>query len=225
MIAIRPPEYFPRLATAAMLLHVDHFVLADTFQYSRQSFQNRSKLRNPEGWQWISIPLFGSPSGRPIADVDIARKGRWREQHWRAFMYNYRSTMYFEYFEDDFQPFFEVDWDLLGSCTCRSVELMAELMDVSTTLVRASELDGAPDTVEGIARVVGDDDLLVPPEAAPHDAEAADDLAVLHYDHPTYRQNFEGFEPGMSAMDVLFNYGPECQRIIEGGVRMEERNA
>lgn len=225
MIAIRPPEYFPDLAYVSLLLHVDHFVVADTFQYSRQSFQNRSKLRNPEGWQWITIPLFGSPSGRPICDVDLARKDRWRQQHWRAFMYNYRSTMYFEYYEDDFRPFFDRDWSMLGPCTSRSVELTANLLDVDTPITRASDLEGEPDTVEAVLSEMEDDVLLVPPDAAPHDHDAAKTVRVLQYEHPEYRQNFEGFETGMSAMDVMFNYGPECQRMIEGGSRIEEWEA
>jgi hypothetical protein len=232
MIAVRPPEYFPRLATVALMLRVDHFVIADTFQYSRQSFQNRSKLRNPDGWQWISIPLFGSPSGLLIQTVDVARKDRWRQQHWRAFMYNYRSTMYFEYYEDTFRPFFDVDWDLLANCTTRSMELTKEMLELDVTLRRASDLPGAPRTVDAITDALAEvrDDLeepdaktlLVPPDAAPHDAGATGETRVLHYDHPTYRQNFEGFEPGMSAMDVMFNYGPEATRIIDQGGRVED---
>lgn len=225
MIAIRPPEYFPRCAYAALLLHVDHFVIADTFQYSRQSFQNRSKLRNPQGWQWITIPLFGSASGRPIHDVDLARRDRWRTQHWRALFYNYRSTMYFAHYQDDFQSFFDEEWSRLGPCTSRSVELTADLLKITTPITRASDIDGAPATTAAIADAMGDDTLLVPPGAAPHDADAAQHLRVLRYEHPTYRQNFEGFETGMSALDVMLNYGPECQRMIEGGSRIEEWEA
>ena len=80
MIAIRPPEYFPCLAYAALLLAVDCFVLADTFQYSRQSFQNRTKVRNPQGWQWVSIPLKGGQHGRPICQVEKIGRASCRER-------------------------------------------------------------------------------------------------------------------------------------------------
>jgi len=215
MIAVRPPEYFPRIGYLGLLLHVDHFVIADTFQYSRQSFQNRSKLRNPEGWQWVSIPLFGSPRDGAIQDVDIDTNARWQEKHWRSFMYNYRSTLYFEYYEETFRPFFDETWTHLGPASSRSVELMVEMLDLDVTLTRASELEGAPDTVEDVVRTLGMDDetLLVPPAAASVDAEAAPSVRVLDVDVPEYRQNFEGFEPGMSAMDLLFNYGPDARRL------------
>jgi hypothetical protein len=198
-------------------MHVDHFVLADTFQYSKQTFQNRSKLRNPNGWQWITIPLFHQ-HGRAIRDAEIdTNDKRWRERHWRAFMYNYRSTMYFEFFEDTFQPFFEQSWTRLGPCTCRSIELTMEFLDVQTPVTRASDLDGAPDTVEGVLNALDADVLVAPHDVAEHDADAASTVQAHRFEHPTYRQNFDGFEAGMSAMDAIFNYGPDARRLIRDG--------
>jgi hypothetical protein len=227
MLAIQPPEYFPRLSTFALIMHVDHFVLADTFRYRRQTFQNRSKLRNPNGWQWIAIPLFGSPDGRPIAEVPVELGSRWREKHWRSFLYNYRSTMYFEQFADDLEVFFEADREALGAWTCGSVELLARGAGVQTRLTRASALEGAPDTPEEILQAVCDaepgahDVLLVPDgeaaDAAPEATARPDgplEVRRFRYDHPTYRQNFSGFEAGMSAADILCNYGPQAQRTI-----------
>jgi hypothetical protein len=219
MIAIRPPEYFPRCAFVGLLSQVDHFVLADTLQYSRQSFQNRSKLRNPNGWQWISISLAAHQHGRPICDVEIDTGTRWREKHWRAFMYNYRSTLYFEYFEDGFQPFFEQEWERLGPCTCRSVELTAALFDLDTRITRASSLPGAPRSLGALWEAVGGGPLLTPEHAAEHDADAVPDVHVYHFDPPQYRQNFEGFKPGMSALDLLFNSGPQGLRTIRESAR------
>ena len=220
MIAVRPPEYFPRLRYMALMQAADCFVLADTFQYSRQSFQNRGKLRNPQGWQWITVPLQSGQRGRSINDIEINTSGRWIEKHWRAFQYNYRSTPYFEYFEPDVEPFFETEWTTLGPLTCASVELVHELMGLSTTLVRASALDGAPDTLEGVLAAMERDDLLTPEAAAPHDREGVPGAEVFRFETPEYRQNFDGFEPGMSAVDVLFNYGPEARALLAQGAQV-----
>lgn len=225
MIAVRPPEYFPRLHYMALMQHVDRFVLADTFRYSRQSFQNRSKLRNPQGWQWITVPLAAHQHGRAIRQVAVNRDDPWRGKHWRAFQYNYRSTPYFEYFEPEVEPFFEQTWTHLGALACASVERLHALMGLTTPLVRASELDGAPDTLAGILAAVGKDALASPPEAAPHDAASASEVHVFHYDAPTYHQNFDGFEPGMSAVDLLFNYGPEAAAMLTQGVRVTRQEA
>jgi len=213
MLAIRPPEYFPGLRYMALVQHVDCFVLADTLAYRRQSFQNRARLRNPQGWQWITVPLEAHQRDRPIHEVAINRNDPWKGKHWRAFQYNYRSTPYFEYFEPQVEPFFQREWATLGGLTSTSVELLHELMGLSTQLVRASNLGGAPDTVESILEAVDEQTLVTDPASAERGA-AAGTAHTFHFDAPTYHQNFEGFEPGMSTSDLLFNYGPEACSIL-----------
>jgi len=216
MIAVQPPEYFPPLAYTALLQHVDHFVLADTFRFRRERFQNRSKLRNAQGAHWITIPLFGQPDGARLHTIDIETGGRWREKHWRSFMYDYRTTMYFEFYEEDFRPFFDEEWSNLADCTCRSVALQAELFGLDTSITRASALDGAPSTIPEVVEAVGAETVVVP-EAEDLPTIEGVTVDVFSYEHPTYHQNFEGFESGVSAMDLAFNYGREAPRLLADG--------
>ncbi len=219
-IAIRPPEYFPGLAYMALVSHVDCFVLADTFQHSKRSMQNRGKLRTPQGWQWISVPLRGGQSGRPLYEVHVETRERWIEKHWRAFQYNYRSTPYFEFYEPDLTPFFERSWERLGPLSCASVELLHRLMKLPTHLVRASELENKPDTPAAIHAAVEGDELVALPDTAVHDARHVSTAHALRFEPPMYRQNFDGFEPGMSAADLLFNYGPAMPAMLEESVQV-----
>lgn len=227
MIAVRPPEYWPRPAYFALMDHVDHFVLADTFQYSRQSYQNRALLRTPEGSQWISIPLRGRQHGRPIHQVEIHGKHRWIRKHWRALTFNYRATPFFEYYEDQLRPVFDVEWKGLADLTSRTVEVTRGLLGITTTLNRASALEvttgtpgtpgtsGTPaslSTLEEILAAMGDENLIVPEVASSVDGTFA--ASVLDFEEAERRQNFEGFEPGMSALDLLFNYGPDALSMI-----------
>jgi len=221
MVAVQPPEYFPRLEYMALLQQVDHFILANTFPYREQSFQNRIKLRSPQGWHWITIPVFGQRDGAPIRDVTIKTGGRWREKHWRSFLYNYRSTMYFEYFKASFQPFFEHQWERLSPCICRSVELLADLLGLQSTVSRATALRESPATVPDVVRSIGANELMVPADESLPALPDSVTVRRVSYDHPTYRQNFEGFEAGLSAADLVFNYGPEARRILAKGRSVE----
>ncbi len=220
MIAVRPPEYFPRLNYMTLVQHVDHFILADTFPYRRQSFQDRSKLRSPQGWHWISVPIFGKREGAPICEVEIKTEERWLEKHWRSFLYNYRTTMYFEFFEASFRPFFDRTWTHLGPCACRSVEILADLFGLRTSVTRASELDGAPSDLQGVLRATGADALATVDRE--HSVSTETDVHPHTYEHPTYHQNFEGFEPGLSAADLVFNYGREARRRLADGLRARD---
>lgn len=221
MIAIRPPEYFPRLEYAALMLVADCFIMADTFQYSRQSFQNRTKVRNPQGWQWVSVPLKGRQHGRPMFQVKIRQVVGWQRRHWRAFHYNYRATPFFEYYEAEFAPLFQRSWTSLADFTCASVELLHRLLGLTTPLLRASTLEGQPSSLVGLLEQSGSPPLVVPPTSASYDAKSVQKLHLLRYEHPHYRQNFDGFEPGMSTFDLLFNYGPEATSILSSGIQLE----
>lgn len=223
MIAVRPPEYWPRPEFFALMDEADEFVLADTFQYSRQSFQNRSPLRTPDGRQWISIPLKGGQHGLPILEVRIGGKHRWIGKHWRALQFNYRTTPFFEFYEHRLRPVFDRDWNRLSDLTAASVEIVRDLLGIDTPVALASQLSGAPSTLDGILEVTGREDLLIPRESLRVDAVLA--ASVLEFDAPRYRQNFEGFEPEMSVLDLLFNYGPACLTMIRSHTRLVETSS
>jgi len=181
------------------VLRCDRVILADTFQYSRQSFQNRARLRTPDGWQWITVPLKGGQRGRPIAEVEIDNTVPWRGKHLRALQYNYRTTPYFEAFEDRFEAFFDRDWHTLGSVSVASIRLVCEILDIPEPLVQSEGGRPAPDSQE----LILDSDRPV------------DGVAILELEPKVYRQNFAGFEPGMSVLDALFNLGFETLDLMK----------
>lgn len=218
-VAVLPLEYFPPLHSVALMSAADQVVWADTWPYRRQTRQNRSKLRNPNGWQWISLPMWSHQHGRPIHEVKIDGNVPWHERQWRAFMYNYRSTMYFEYFEDDFAPLFDTAPESLQAMNEASTRCTCTFAQIDTPFVRAS--DRSISALSEV-RTALDADRVWVAHAHQEELDARSDHATYTvlppYDHPTYRQNFEGFEPGMAAIDCIFNYGPEATRIIDQGM-------
>ena len=221
LTAVRPPEYWPAPQMIALADAADRLVLADTLQYSRQSYQNRARLRTPDGWQWISVPLKGGQHGRPISDVEIRHRHAWMGKHWRAMHFNYRRSPYFDYYEPRLRPIFAERWGTLGDLTCRSVGLVADLLGITTPIERASRMEGAPATVPAILEACGTDRLLTGRDTAAIDEAFAPDVRVLSIAPLRYRQNFDGFEAGMSTLDLLFNYGPESLSMIRRAATIE----
>lgn len=214
MLVVRPPEYFPGLGYAALLLRAETVVVADTFQYSRQSFQNRARLRTPDGWQWISVPLEAGQHGAAIAGTRLRAATGWQRTHWKALLFNYGATPFFDAYAPRLRPLFEQPWTHLGALTCATVTAVHGLLDAPSRLVRASALEGAPADLPAVLAASGGGPLLVPEAVAAVDAGHAAEAYVLRCAPPTYRQAFAGFEPGMSTLDLLFNYGPEARRLL-----------
>ena len=218
MISIRPPEYFPQLSYVALMQAAEQFVLADTFQYSRQSFQNRAKVRNAEGWQWVSVPLRGGQHGLPQTAVRIRQVEAWKRRHWKAFEYNYRATPFFAFYEEALRALFAYPWMSLADLTCASVRLTHELFGLTSSLARASDLTEKPANLQRILCHMGASELLCPPSSASVDAQSGSTVRTLRFTHPRYRQAFTGFEPGMTAFDLLCNYGPDAGAILRASV-------
>lgn len=213
-VAVRPPEYWPRPLFLALVDAADRFVLADTFQYSRQSYQNRTPVRTPQGSHWLSVPLAGNQHGRPVVDVRIHGRHRWIRKHWRALHYNYRTTPFFAFYEPRLAPLFDREWDRLGQLTCTSVCVLADLFGIDTPIVRASEMPESSQSMSDILRACESDRLLSAEDTVEADRQLADVHGVVSIQDLTYHQNFDGFEPGMSALDLLFNYGPEALAMV-----------
>ena len=204
MYAIRPPEYFPGLPFWALMLCCDRFLLAESFQYSRQTFQNRARIRNPTGWQWLTVPLKGGQHGRAIRDVEIDNTVPWRGKHFRALTFNYRTTPYFEFYEERFAGLYAQDWPRLGALTTASIRFVADLF----SLPQPQILSGSDDDAIGPE---GDEVLL--------ESDASDLPGVrLRFVEPEYQQNFDGFQPGMSIVDLLFNHGPDAKNVLRSGI-------
>ncbi|MEM9666477.1 MAG: WbqC family protein [Bacteroidota bacterium] len=222
-VAIRPPEYFPGLPYCALMAQADVFVVADTFQYSRQSFQNRARLRTPQGRQWITIPLQAHQHGRPIRQVAIEHRERWARSHGRALAYNYRSSPYFEYFESTLASLLESAPPTLGPFTSQTVTFLHEAFGLSSQLIVASALVAdapTPGAGASLADLLtrldlpADAVLLSPASAWRHDQGAVAPVSPFSFNSPTYRQVFEGFVPDLSALDLLLNEGPEARHLL-----------
>jgi hypothetical protein len=217
-VAVIAPEYFPGLATAALVAAADVAVLADTTRYVRQSGQNRARLRTPDGVQWITIPVGHGQHGRRIAEMEIRENEPWRRAHLKALQFNYGATPYFEHYFMRIEALLSMPAASLADVTVASTRLLAELMGARPRWVRSSELPGSPGDLAAIlgvldsGRLVLTGDVVVPGGAAPSGTDR------FRFRAPEYRQRFPGFRPGCSVLDMLLMHGPETRHMLLSGV-------
>lgn len=191
---VRIPEYFPRPEWFIELLDVDELWLDDTVQYSRQSFQNRTKFRNADGFQWLTVPVGSGQFGRSIRETTIQGDPGWRTRHQKALKFNYESAPYHLHYAHVLQEFWAESWTSLGACTCQSVRLLIHMLRLPIDVHIVSEA-GEP----------------APGAPTPGPVAGAE---------ATYRQNFDGFIAGMSAIDLLLNLGPDATQWLRSSSRL-----
>jgi hypothetical protein len=223
--AVRPPEFFPRLEYAALLLAVGRFVVADAFPFSRQAWQNRTRIRTAEepGWQWLTVPRRHTAPGTPLLAVPVEDARPWARTHVRALRFAYGMAPYYEHYREGVEALLARPWPSLGALAAATVEWTAGQLRAEAEIVRASDLPGAPGTLPRVWEALGRPEALATlPESAARDAGrlapygAA--VRVLLFDERERRQNFPGFVPGLGVLDLLFNHGPAAADLLREGL-------
>ncbi|MEI7503661.1 MAG: WbqC family protein, partial [Paludibacter sp.] len=149
----------------------------------------------------LSIPVEKSSGDKMLTrDIRISEHNDWQIQHWRSIESAYNSTPFFEYYKDDFLPFYEKKWDYLWDFNLEMQAKVLELLDLKPDIKLTDEYKIN----------LGDDCLDYRTSIHPK-RENTQTKHVPYYQ--VFEQRF-GFLPNLSIIDLLFNMGNEAQLII-----------
>ncbi len=102
--------------------------MEDNFQ--KQTNRNRTYIYSPNGIQLLNIPVKHSKAAhQKTKDIQIENDFDWQKQHFKSLEAAYRSSPFFEYFEDDLLPIFEKKHQFL-------MDLNLEVFDLITRCLR-----------------------------------------------------------------------------------------
>ena len=196
---LAPVEYYSKL------LNYDKIFIEQHDHYMKQTYRNRCTIAGPEGELALSIPIVKPEEPKcPMKDIRISDHGNWRHLHWNAIESAYNSTPFFEYYKDDFRPFYK-KYEFLTDFNEELCRLVCELIDIQPAIERTKEYktDFAPNEIDFREAIHPKKDFhRTDPQFIPQ----------------PYYQVFEarhGFLPNLSIIDLLFNMGPESLLILQ----------
>jgi hypothetical protein len=229
LIAIMQPTYLPWLGYFAMIDRADRFVLLDNVQFARRSWQSRNQIKTANGPQWLSVPVFsGGKRDQLIREVDIERGRDFPHAHVRALELNYRKTPFYGRYAE--RPAAELTAERAKLCDLTSglIRWLCGEFGIETPITSASSLAAEGSKADRLANIcaeLGAKAYLSAPGSQDYieESDAFEQAGIAvhyhHYEHPSYPQPYGDFLPFMSAVDLLFNCGPESLSIIRGGVK------
>lgn len=185
------PTYFPSISHFAVIAQSESitFEMEDNFQ--KQTNRNRTYIYSPNGIQLLNIPVKHSKAThQKTKDILIENEFDWQKQHFKSLEAAYRSSPFFEYFEDDIAPIFEKKHQFL-------MDLNFEILDVVTKCLRMKLEFGK--TTEYFHEVTDFTDFR-------YLANGKKDANSFE----KYTQVFDdkhGFINNLSVLDLLFNEG------------------
>ncbi|HKT60115.1 MAG TPA: WbqC family protein [Gemmatimonadales bacterium] len=226
IVSIHQPEHLPWLGFFDKVQQADLFVLLDTTQFAKDDFQNRNRIRAGVAPAWITVPVYTRGlSQQRIADVAICNDQNWPGRCLGLLRAHYRKAPYFAAHAPFFERVYASSWTKLVELNVRLIGYLADQLGLTTRVVLASDLDvweqGGTAVNLTICRRVGATTYLSGERGRDYLDEAAfteHGIEVRYQDfrHPVYPQVGQGFFPRLSAVDLLFNHGPDSAAILRG---------
>jgi hypothetical protein len=227
--AIMQPTFLPWCGYFALMDSVDLFVFLDDVQFDKRSWQQRNRIKTPNGPLWLTVPVL--TKGRreqSIAEAEIQPDAKYPESLWRTIEMNFAKAPFAGRYLPALQAVFAAHAAHLCELNIAIIRWMAGEFGITTPTVRASATPVSStkaDRLVALCRAHGVTDYLSPPGSKSYletsDAfdRAGISLDYFIYEHPEYAQLHGAFEPYMSALDLLLNEGPRAREILRSGSR------
>jgi hypothetical protein len=183
---------------------VDYFVQLNTYKpdiliereehFPKQTYRNRANIYSPDGVLALVVPVIkGSKNHTKVKDVKISYDFMWQRLHWQSLQACYRRSAYFEFYEDDFAPFYEKQITYLFDYNQELLNLLLKLTKIKTELNFTDEYQAEYPNL--------------------HDFRfSINPKKESEIQQKPYFQVFEdrrGFMKNLSIIDLLFNQGPQ----------------
>ena len=200
---LAPVQYYTKLFACrrAFVEGYDH--------YMKQTYRNRCVIATADGPLTLSIPTEKPETLKCLMkDIRISDHGNWRHLHWTALESAYSNSPFFEYYQDDFRPFYEKKYPFLYDFNEELRRLVCRLIDIDPEVHPTTDYKQAftPDEQDWRERIHPKRDWL---EDGSFEPQPYYQVFMEHY----------GFLPNLSIVDLLFNMGPESLLVLRDSVK------
>jgi hypothetical protein len=190
--------YFPNIANFVALTKAKTTVFEVCDNYQKQTYRNRAYIYGANGKLALNVPVNYTQKNRQLfKDVRIANDSKWQSIHWKSLESAYKTSPFFEYYEDELIHLFETPQKFVMDYNFKCLETILDCLQL--------ELDYKTSTTYE-KDITNDYRFLV----------NARKETIKHFEPYTQVfSNKHGFINNLSILDLLFNEGPNALTYIE----------
>ncbi|SVD07181.1 uncharacterized protein METZ01_LOCUS360035, partial [marine metagenome] len=217
------PNFLPYVGFFHKLSLADTFVMMDNTQYDKK-FTNRNKIKIPDGWSWLTVPINKEHKFLPNKLVEINNKENWKEMHWKKITRSYTNSKFFKKnYKSFFEEVYNKEWKFLFELNSELLRQIIDWLGLKIQIIKESELNINGNSTERLVNVckelgaetyvsgVGGKEYMNEKLFQKNNIK----IEYQKFQCPTYTQIFGGdFIPNLSIIDLLFNNGSKSLPIL-----------
>ncbi|MGM8213370.1 WbqC family protein [Virgibacillus sp. W0430] len=220
-VAIHQPNYLPWAGFWDKMDRVNKFILLDTAMFTKSEFIHRNKVKTPEGSKWLTVPIKGKQ--KPINQLLIENKQKWRASHWTVIYNSYKKSPYFNEYREGFERIYQKKWIKLADLNVTLIHHLKEILEIDTEIIKESDFNvdfgtGNTRNINIIKQLQADRYISGIGAKVYNDEKRFEknniQLIYQQFNPPVYPQRWGKFKSHMSIIDMLFNCGPNTMKLI-----------
>lgn len=196
------PCYFGPISQFVAIAKAESVVFENEDNYQKQTYRNRQYIYGANGKLLLNIPIKHSGNKtqhQKYREVRIENDFDWQKQHWRSLQTVYRTSPFFEFYEDEFEPLYSKKYEFLMDFNYDCLETALEALQLDLDYSKTNEFILKPtDVIDGRSLVL---------------AKGKKEFAF-----EPYTQVFDtkfGYLNNLSVIDLIFNEGPNALNYLE----------
>ena len=190
--------YLPSVFYLKQILHNDKIIIEKNENFIKQTYRNRCDIVSANGLITLSIPLIKQNNKELISEKKISYAENWQQQHWRTLVSAYKNSPYFDFFEQEFKPFYEKKFEYLFEYNLQLLETILKILRVQKTILFTEEFQIKPSNVKDLRLISDLKHTEIKIESTPYYQVFSDK---------------NGFKENLSCIDALFNIGLEIKKL------------
>ena len=186
------PTYFPNVAHFVSMIHAENLLFEVHDNYQKQTYRNRTNIYGANGKLSLTVPVIYSQKNRQLyQDIKISNDNKWQALHWKSLQSAYRTSPFFEFYEDDLATLFHTKQTFLLDFNLKCLEVIFECLQLEFQYIKTTSYESKPSNCLDFRY------LTIARKEKDHQFEP----------YTQVFSNKHGYINNLSILDLLFNEG------------------
>ncbi|MGL5682323.1 MAG: WbqC family protein [Marinifilaceae bacterium] len=199
-------SYFSPIQVFSILNKCKDVYFEQFEHYGKQSYRNRCHILSANGVLALTVPVVKASNQKILTkDVRIDYATNWQKLHFKGIESAYKNSAFYDYYIDDFMPFFEQKETFLLDLNLKVLDTLKEFINIDTNIHLTQDYIRDNDQYIDLRNIIH-------PKASRIVENIEFTFTPKEY-HQTFGQRFP-FTPNLSILDLLFNEGPDAKQYL-----------